>query len=111
MSTFAKIFATAVASFVVAGLAVPAFAETQWERNHPRRDQVNDRIQNQMHRINQDERRGELSPGQARALRQQDRSVLRQERRDARMDGGHITRGEQARLNRELNGINREIPR
>ena len=41
-----------VISFAVVGSAVSAaFAETQWERNHPRRDQVNDRLANQNRRI------------------------------------------------------------
>lgn len=44
-----------VVSFAVAGTAVSAaFAETQWERNHPRRDQVNDRLANQNRRINRE---------------------------------------------------------
>jgi hypothetical protein len=33
-------------------------AETRWERNHPRRDQVNDRLENQNQRINQEYREG-----------------------------------------------------
>jgi hypothetical protein len=111
MTNVRKPLVLAFAGLLVAGLAAPAFAETAWERNHPRRDQVNDRISNQFHRINQERREGELSRGQARAMRMQERGVRAEERADARLHGGHITRVEQAQLNRDLNGIGREIPR
>jgi len=111
MTIFRKPFTLAFAGLLVAGLATPAFAESVWERNHPRRDQVNDRISNQFHRINQERREGELSRGQARAMRMQERGVLAEERADARLHGGHITRVEQAQLNRDLNAIGHEIPR
>jgi hypothetical protein len=101
----------ALATLAVCGAATPSFAENSWERSHPRRDQVNDRISNQFHRINQERREGELTRGQASWLRQQDRHILGQERRDARWHDGHITHGEQAHLNHELNYVNREIGR
>jgi hypothetical protein len=106
-----KSIVAALAALVVAGAATPSFAETSWERNHPRRDQVNDRIANQFRRISQERREGELTRGQAHWLRQQDRHILAQERADARWNGGYITRGQQAHFNRELNGVSREIGR
>ena len=110
MNLVQKSFVTAgLAVLVVCGAAPPSFADDHWDRTHPRRDQVNDRIANQFHRIAQERREGEISRGQANALRQQDRRILAQERRDARWDGGHITRGEQAHLNHELNTVSREI--
>jgi hypothetical protein len=42
-----KAIVFAVSFAVVGGMVTSAFAETQWERNHPRRDQVNDRLANQ----------------------------------------------------------------
>lgn len=110
MSTFSKSIVLGIAGVLVAG-AAPAFAETAWERNHPRRDQVNDRIANQERRITQERREGEISRGQARAMRGQLAGIRTQERYDARFDRGHITRGEQGQLNRELNYTSREIGR
>jgi hypothetical protein len=101
----------ALAGLLVAGAAAPAFAETAWDRHHPRRDQVNDRIANQEHRITQERREGEISRGQARAIREQLRGVRAEERADARLHGSHITRVEQAQLNRDLNATGREIGR
>jgi photosystem II stability/assembly factor-like uncharacterized protein len=111
MIVMRKSLVAALAVLAVCGTATPSFAENSWERNHPRRDQVNDRIANQSHRISQERREGELTRGQAHYLRQQDRHILGQERRDARWNGGYITRGEQAHFNHELNTVSREIGR
>ena len=106
-----KTVIAALSGLLLVGAAAPAFAESAWDRHHPRRDQVNDRIANQERRITQERREGELSRGQARALRQQERGVLAEERADARLHGGHITRAQQAQLNGDLNSISREIGR
>jgi hypothetical protein len=103
-----------LATVVFAGtlvMAGSAFAETSWERNHPRRDQVNDRLANQSRRINQEYREGEISRGQARALHREDRQVRREERTMASLDGGHITRADQRALNQQENAISRQIGR
>jgi hypothetical protein len=103
-----------LATVVFAGalvMAGSAFAETSWERNHPRRDQVNDRLANQSRRINQEYREGEISRGQARVLHREDRQVRREERTMASLDGGHITRTDQRALNQQENVISRQIGR
>jgi hypothetical protein len=103
-----------LATVVFAGtlvMAGSAFAETSWERNHPRRDQVNDRLANQSRRINQEYREGEITRGQARALHREDRQVRREERTMASLDGGHITRADQRALNQQENAISRQIGR
>jgi hypothetical protein len=98
-----------VGAFVT--MAGSAFAETSWERNHPRRDQVNDRLENQSRRINREYREGEISRGQARMLHREDREVRREERTMASLNGGHITRSEQRVLNQQENAISRQIGR
>jgi hypothetical protein len=103
-----------LATVVFAGtlvMAGSAFAETSWERIHPRRDQVNDRLANQSRRINQEYREGEISRGQARVLHREDRQVRREERTMASLDGGHITRTDQRALNQQENVISRQIGR
>ncbi|HEY6984147.1 hypothetical protein [Reyranella sp.] len=107
----AKAVIAILAGTLAIGVAGSAFAETQWEQNHPRRDQVNDRLENQHRRINHEYREGELTRGQARQLHREDRRVRHEERRLARWNGGHITRGEQHALNRQENGISRQIGR
>ena len=74
-----------------------------WDRHHPRRDEVMDRVHDQDHRINCERREGELTGRQAFELRGHDRAVFHQEQRDARFNGGYITKGEQQHFNHELN--------
>jgi hypothetical protein len=95
---------------VVAGTAQLASAET-WNQAHPRRAEVNARLNNQNHRINEERREGEITAGQARALHAQDHLIRQEERFMARQNGGHITRGEQRLLNRQENAVSREIGR
>ncbi len=103
--------ATAVFAGALVTMAGSAFAETSWERNHPRRDQVNDRLANQSRRINHEYREGEITRGQARALHREDRQVRREERTMASLDGGHISRADQRALNQQENMISRQIGR
>src|SRR5215831_12697229 len=56
-----KAIVFAVSFAVVGGVVTTAFAETQWQRNHPRRDQVNDRLANQNRRINKELKEGARS--------------------------------------------------
>jgi hypothetical protein len=95
---------------VVAGTAELANAET-WNEAHPRRAQVNGRLANQNARINDERREGGITAGQARALHAQDRFIRREERFEARQNGGHITRSEQRSLNQQENAVSRDIGR
>jgi len=95
---------------VVAGTTGLANAET-WNQAHPRRAEVNARLNNQNQRINQELREGEITRGQARALHAQDRFIRNEERFMAGQNGGHITRSEQRTLNQQENAVSREIGR
>ncbi len=113
MSTIFKgsrIATTVLALGVVAAAGGLANAGT-WNQNHPRRAEVNARLANQNHRINQEFREGEITRGQARALHSQDRFIRSEERFMARQNGGHITRSEQRSLNQQENAVSREIGR
>jgi hypothetical protein len=110
-SRLSKFAVVAFAATVLAGSAGTAFADTPWQESHPRREEVNNRLANQDHRINQERREGELSRGQARALHREDRRIRHEERRMAARDGGHITRADQRILNRQENHVSRQIGR
>jgi hypothetical protein len=94
---------------VVAGTALPLLAETHWQKNHPRREQVNQRLANQNHRINQERREGEITGKQARNLHREDRQIRQEERDMASQNGGHITKSEQRVLNQQENAVSRQI--
>ena len=86
-----------------------AFAETKWEKNHPRRDQVNDRLERQDVRINQEYKEGDLTKVQTHQLHQEDRGIRQEERSMAKLDGGHITKADQAALNQQENAVSGQI--
>lgn len=107
------LFASALVASGLIASALPgvANAETAWQRHHPARHEIDARIRHQEHRITQERREGDLTRGQAQALRAQDRAVLQQERADARADGhrGHLNRAQVRTLNQELNANSRAI--
>ena len=88
-----------------------AVAETKWERNHPRRDQVNDRLANQNRRINQERKEGEINKAQANKLHSEERAIRQEERTMSGLNGGHITPVEQKALNQQENAVSRQIGR
>lgn len=105
-----KILGFAVAGVSLAALVGTASADTTWQKNHPRRTQVNHRLANQNNRIRTDVKDGTLSKGQAATLHQEDHQVRQEERDMASQNGGHITKSEQGVLNQQENAISGQIP-
>ena len=97
--------ATMIAMLAGAG----ANAATPFEKTHPRRAEVNMRLEHQNKRITIKRREGELTRTQARDLRAEDRGVRGEQRLDASKDRGHITRVEKVKLNRQENAVSRQI--
>jgi hypothetical protein len=84
-------------------------AETRFQADHPRRAEVNARLNNQNRRIDTEVKDGQINRRQAAFLHGEDHEIRSEERAFARGDDGHITRGEQALLNRQENGVSRQI--
>jgi len=101
--------AVALMTVFAAGITTSAMADTQWQKNHPRREQVNNRLANQNTRIHREVKEGELTRGQARALHKDDRQIRKEERLMASQNGGHITKQEQRTLNQQENAVSRQI--
>jgi hypothetical protein len=93
------------------GIANVSMAQDGFAKNHPRRAEVNERLQNQDHRINHKMRDGNISRRQAYHMHQRDHQIRHEERRMAYRHGGHITKHEQYRLNRQENHMSRRISR
>jgi hypothetical protein len=107
---FTKRFvAAALAGVFALGTAGSAMAETQWQKDHPRRAEVNHRLNHQNKRIHNKVAQGKMTKGQAAALHRQDHQVRQEERDMASQDGGHITKQEQRTLNQQENQVSREI--
>jgi hypothetical protein len=87
-----------------------AFAgKGQWKKNHPRRAEVNGRLKNQDKRIDAGVKDGQLSKQEAKQLHKEDRQTRKEERRMAAKDGGHLTKADQAKLNRRENRESKQI--
>ena len=104
-----KILTVSLLSLSLAVVASSALAETKWEKSHPRRDQVNDRLAKQNARIKTEVKEGELTKGQAATLHKQDRQIRTEEKLMASQNGGHITKLEQKTLNQQENVVSKEI--
>jgi hypothetical protein len=104
------VVAAALAGYAGAALAADAAGETTWQKDHPRRTEVNQRLNNQNNRIHQDVKDGTMTKGQAAAAHAQDHQVRQEERDMASQNNGHITKTEQKALNQQENGISKEIP-
>jgi hypothetical protein len=105
-----KTLTFAAAMISLAALVGTASADTTWQKNHPRREQVNNRLANQNKRIHNDVKNGTLTKGQAASLHHEDHQVRQEERDMASQNGGHITKSEQHVLNQQENGISNQIP-
>jgi hypothetical protein len=101
----------AAATFALSGLASNAMADTKWQKDHPRREQVNNRLNNQNKRIHQEVKEGEMSKGQAAKLHREDHSIRKEERTMASTNHGHITKTEQKALNQQENQVSKQIGR
>jgi uncharacterized protein HemX len=104
------IFKTASVVFAATVLvAGGALAQNPGVQEH-RKDQVRDRVQDTNDRINQEYRSGNLSRGEARDLKQENREIAH-DARDQAHDGRGLSRGEQRDINHQQNQLNREISR
>lgn len=108
--SFRKTLIFAAAAAMLGGLVGTASAETTWQKNHPRRTQVNHRLNNQNRRIHQDVKNGTMTKSQAAGVHKEDHQVRQEERDMASQNGSHITKPEQKVLNSQENAISSQIP-
>lgn len=100
----------AIASAGILGAATGgAIADPVVETNHPRIDQVNDRLHNENQRIKKEVREGDLSKKEARHLHRKLKRIHHKERVMAKHNGGHITKAQQRSLNHQENAVSRRI--
>lgn len=91
------------------GTAGSAFAESKWDKDHPRREEVNQRLKNQDKRIHNEVKEGEMSKQKAAKLHKEDRQIRQEERAMASQNGGGITKQEQKTLNQQENKVSNQI--
>lgn len=109
MKKISALFLVAVTASGALLVQSPSFAwGGGFASRHPRRAEVLRRDGFQRNELRAD--RGMLG-GHYHQLMREDRGIARQERRDARINGGFITRGQQNQLNREENRVQRQMNR
>jgi hypothetical protein len=102
------IYAAALSAALVTTVTSTAMAG-KWAENHPRRAEVNARLNNQNKRINTELKEGEITKGQANALHKEDHQIRQEERDMASQNGGHVTGSEQKVLNHQENKVSGQI--
>ena len=96
----------------LAGAAVPAQAadhDGSFAKNHPRREQVNERLAHQNKRIKEEVAEGEMTKARANKLHREDHQIRQEERLMASQNGGQITKQEQRTLNQQEDTVSRQI--
>ena len=110
LKSIRSMLTVAAVSVALGGFAANAMADdTQWQKDHPRREQVNNRLANQNKRIHQERKEGEITKAQAAKLHSEDRAIRKEERTMASTNGGHITKAEQKALNQQENQVSKQI--
>ena len=105
-----SVLGIAALTLTLGGFAATAMAgETPWQKDHPRRTEVNSRLANQNRRIDKEVKEGEISKSHARQLHREDHAIRKEERTMASTNNGHITKSEQRALNQQENQVSRQI--
>ena len=101
-------------ALILAGLCCvlgSSLAIAQNVPDHPRVNEVNHRLDNQQARINQGVANGSISGKQAARDEAHIANIAKRESIDEAKHNGHLTKGEQARLNKSENKNSRRIYR
>ena len=88
-----------------------SLAMAQTVPDHPRVNEVNQRLDNQQARINQGLANGTMTGKQAARDEAHDANIAKRESVDEAKHNGHLTKGEQRRLNKSENKNSRRIYR
>ena len=84
-------------------------ASAQTVPDHPRVNEVNQRLDNQQQRIDNGLKNGTMTGKQAARDEAHDANIARRESVDEAKHGGHLTKAEQNRLNKSLNKNSKRI--
>jgi hypothetical protein len=111
-----SLLALAVGGLMLAGSASAQTSNTTSgagpgvvDPGHPRVNEVNQREENQQQRIADGVQNGKLTPQQTSDLEKREASVQNREQKDMAKNNGHLTKGEQRRINRQQNRISKSI--
>ena len=107
-----RLGAIAIACLPLSGIAQSAAwagshssspAGETWAQEHPRQEEVIQRVEHQEQHIDQAYAEKKLSSTQEKQLLDQDNKILSQDKSMAAANGGYITKAQKKSLNQELN--------
>jgi hypothetical protein len=98
-----------VSVFALAFACLSNNVSAQADKNHPRKEQVNDRLKNQNKRIDKKEANGTMSKAEGNKLKKNDHAIRQEEKDMAKQNKGHITKQEQKTLNQQENKNSKKI--
>jgi len=104
-----KTYLNAAGLIVGTVISVQSLAQTAPVPGHPRENEVNQRLDNQQARINQGLAKGTMTGAQAARDEKHDANIAQREAVDESKHNGHITKAEQARLNKSENKNSKRI--
>ena len=107
MSMKKNVILAAMGLVMAVTAATGVSAETRFDRTSPQRAEVNGRLTYETHRIGLAQRGGEIRKGRALHRRARAQMIRVQVRREAARHGGHFSRVEKLRLNREEHRLGR----
>jgi hypothetical protein len=100
---------TAILATAFLGITSVSFAQPGWKARHPRRAEVNHRLNHQDKRVDDKVADGKMSKAEANNIDRKDQQVRKEEKLMASQDHGHITRQEKKTLNQQENKISTQI--
>jgi hypothetical protein len=122
LNSIARILTCAAMTVALAAVCGPALADTptpaagpaatpatKFQATHPRRAQVNSRLNNQNRRIDAEVKDVQINKKQAAALHNEDHQIRTEERDMASQNNTHITTQEQKTLNQQENAVSGQI--
>ena len=98
-----------VAVAALLGFSTSSFAQGHWAQHHPRRKEVNNRLENQNDRIDKEKKEGDLTKSQAKTLHADDHKIRKEERLAASQNHGHISKAEKKALNQQENAVSKKV--
>jgi hypothetical protein len=100
---------TATTTTPAATPATTGNSNANFDKTHPRRAQVNSRLNNQNARVDNKVANGTMSKGEANKIHKEDHAIRKEEKADAAANGGHITKAEQKHINHQENHVSKQI--
>ena len=99
-------------AIILAGAAgsLPVYAQSQSGQTQPA-GEIHDRKENQQDRIAQGVKSGQLTPRETANLENKEAAINQETRADRKANGGKLTQGEKAQVNRQQNRTSRQIYR